>query len=225
MTTNTEGLKPCATESEWQSLAACMYQAAGAYDMPVRFLDALSAAQSGEPFAHLLPKLLPVACPAQASEAIPDAFDNRPRPDSFSQGYVDGWNGYRDALLKMRALSTMPVEPVISAKVESFRSSNNAIKEALEYAIEPVTNPHFAIHPEAVDAPLAITVQTNGDAVDRLTRGDDPSETESIVACLRDDAAWLLQANPDDEKAQNMVDAANLIEQLETALMDVNHES
>lgn len=71
---------------------------------------------------------------AQASEAIPDAFDNRPRPDSFSQGYVDGWNGYRDALLKIRALSTMPVEPV--------------------------TNPHDAIRPVVQDAPSAINGTT-----------------------------------------------------------------
>src|SRR5690606_32197429 len=35
----------------WQALAAAMYQAAGAYDMPVRFLDALSAAANGEDFA------------------------------------------------------------------------------------------------------------------------------------------------------------------------------
>lgn len=69
--------QPVPTQSEWQSLAACMYQAAGAFDMPVRFLDALSAAQRGEPFAHLLRKLLPVAQPApmQMDWRTQEAFD------------------------------------------------------------------------------------------------------------------------------------------------------
>ncbi|ARP89780.1 hypothetical protein CAL14_05345 [Bordetella genomosp. 9] len=42
-------------------LAACMYQAAGAFNMPVRFLDALSAAAQGEAFEHLMDGLLPVS--------------------------------------------------------------------------------------------------------------------------------------------------------------------
>lgn len=47
-------------EKQWQELAAVMYQAAGAYDMPTRVLDLLAAAQRGEPFNHLLPNILPV---------------------------------------------------------------------------------------------------------------------------------------------------------------------
>lgn len=43
----------------WQELAAVMYQAAGAYNMPERIMDLLSAAQNGEPFDHLL-DVLPV---------------------------------------------------------------------------------------------------------------------------------------------------------------------
>lgn len=35
-----------------RSLAAAMYQAAGAYDMPVRFLDVLAAAGNGEPITE-----------------------------------------------------------------------------------------------------------------------------------------------------------------------------
>jgi hypothetical protein len=51
----------------WQSLAAALYQACGAYDMPERILDALSAAQHGEPFDHLIDGLLPCNPPVSQS--------------------------------------------------------------------------------------------------------------------------------------------------------------
>lgn len=47
-------------------LALVLYQACGAYDMPVRVLDLLSAASSGEPYEHLLDGILPVEPPASA---------------------------------------------------------------------------------------------------------------------------------------------------------------
>ena len=49
---------------EFKRICSAMYQAAGAYDMPVRFLDALSAAANGESFAHLIDGLLPCDPPA-----------------------------------------------------------------------------------------------------------------------------------------------------------------
>lgn len=52
----------------WQTLAAALYQAAGAYDMPVRILDALSAAANGEPFEHLIGGLLPIEHVSEADE-------------------------------------------------------------------------------------------------------------------------------------------------------------
>ncbi len=45
-------------------LAAVLYQACGAYDMPERVLDLLSAAANGEPYEHLLGGILPVEPPA-----------------------------------------------------------------------------------------------------------------------------------------------------------------
>lgn len=45
-------------------LAASLYQACGAYDMPERILDALSAAANGEPFAHMIDGLLPCVPPS-----------------------------------------------------------------------------------------------------------------------------------------------------------------
>lgn len=47
------------TVRDYQRLAAAMYQAAGCYDLPERFLDVLSCAQRREPFRHLLDGLLP----------------------------------------------------------------------------------------------------------------------------------------------------------------------
>lgn len=46
-----------------QELAASLYQACGAYDMPERILDALSAAANGEPFSHMIDGLLPCTPP------------------------------------------------------------------------------------------------------------------------------------------------------------------
>jgi hypothetical protein len=44
--------------------------------------------------------------------------------------------------------------------------------------------------------------------------GEEPTEIESVIACLDDDAAKILQINPDDEIALNMQTAANLLEKL-----------
>jgi hypothetical protein len=61
-------------------LAACMYQAAGAFNMPVRFLDALSAAAQGEPFEHMLDSLLPVTTD-EPGAWDPDAAINSQRKE------------------------------------------------------------------------------------------------------------------------------------------------
>lgn len=47
-----------------RGLAASLYQACGAYDMPDRILDVLSAAANGEPFAHMIDGLLPCVPPS-----------------------------------------------------------------------------------------------------------------------------------------------------------------
>ena len=44
---------------DYKSLCAALYQACGAYDMPERVLDALSAAANGEEFSHLIDGILP----------------------------------------------------------------------------------------------------------------------------------------------------------------------
>lgn len=48
-------------QDHWLQLAASMYQAAGTFNLPIRFLDILSAAANGEPFDHMLESLLPVS--------------------------------------------------------------------------------------------------------------------------------------------------------------------
>ena len=47
-----------------RALAASLYQACGAYDMPTRVLDVLSAAANGEPFTHMIDGLLPCVPPS-----------------------------------------------------------------------------------------------------------------------------------------------------------------
>lgn len=49
-------------DARW--LAASLYQACGAYDMPERILDVLSAAANCEPFAHMIDGLLPCVPPS-----------------------------------------------------------------------------------------------------------------------------------------------------------------
>lgn len=58
-------------ESRLQYLCAAMYQAAGAYDMPVRFLDALSkAGNGGDVSVSEIEALLPCDPPSGAAQEV-----------------------------------------------------------------------------------------------------------------------------------------------------------
>lgn len=59
------------TLEEYRELAGVMYQAAGAYDMPERIMNLLSAAQGGQPFGRLL-DVLPVYAPGDLVITLPD---------------------------------------------------------------------------------------------------------------------------------------------------------
>lgn len=52
---------------DWIMLAAVMYQAAGAYNMPARIMDMLAAAKNGEDFGNPL-LLLPIEYPEQEDQ-------------------------------------------------------------------------------------------------------------------------------------------------------------
>lgn len=56
------GAAPQASEV-WRNLAATVYQACGAYNMPAKVLDLLSAAASGERFDHMIDGILPIEGP------------------------------------------------------------------------------------------------------------------------------------------------------------------
>ena len=47
------------SDQDYIHLCAALYQACGAYDMPERVLDALSAAANAQPFIHLVDDILP----------------------------------------------------------------------------------------------------------------------------------------------------------------------
>lgn len=61
------------TTDDYRNLCACLYQAAGVYNLPERFLDALSNAQSGEAFSDMIEDLLPV-CLVEVEEAALEAL-------------------------------------------------------------------------------------------------------------------------------------------------------
>jgi hypothetical protein len=53
---------------------------------------------------------------------------------------------------------------------------------------------------------------------------DEPSDDESLIACLGDDAAKLMQANPGDEMATTMLVAAIRISQLLSRMQPPNNQ-
>mgnify|MGYP003111259026 CR=1 FL=1 len=79
---------PAPDVADWKTkrLASALYQACGAYDMPDRVLDALSAAANGQPFAHLIDAILPCnpapAAPDVAGlvEALETCLEMEERP-------------------------------------------------------------------------------------------------------------------------------------------------
>lgn len=60
-----------------RGLAAALYQACGAYDMPEQILDVLSAAANGEPFTHMIAGLLPCVPPVESGvEGLVEALEH-----------------------------------------------------------------------------------------------------------------------------------------------------
>ena len=96
-------------------LAGTLYQACGAYDMPERVLDVLSAAANGEPLEHMIDGVLPCYPPqtsaAPVSSSRPDLEpDVEPVPDapwyhqmadaaSFSGVKIYGWSKSKQAFV------------------------------------------------------------------------------------------------------------------------------
>lgn len=100
--------------SAWQQLAFAAYQAAGAFDLPVRFLNVLSAAADGQPFSHLLGELQPVSLKESGpAEAWRNQFECRfshlslesvtneglvAYTDPKTQGAWEGWLAAKNAV-------------------------------------------------------------------------------------------------------------------------------
>ena len=89
---------------DMRALAASLYQACGAYDMPTRVLDVLSAAANGEPFAHMIDGLLPCVPPSeQEVRALVEALENG--------AAALAWNCFREC----RAVHAGPIMPAAKA--------------------------------------------------------------------------------------------------------------
>lgn len=85
-----------------RALAAALYQACGAYDMPDRVLDALSAAANGEPFAHMVDGLLP---------CVPE-YDVRALVEALEECAASlAWNCFGEC----RAIHAGPIMPAAMA--------------------------------------------------------------------------------------------------------------
>ena len=81
------------SESQWPALAAALYQEAGAFDMPERILDVLSAAASGEPFDHLIDGLLP--CVHEEPESQRDGWKLVPCEPTNAMTFVGQAHRYK----------------------------------------------------------------------------------------------------------------------------------
>lgn len=144
--------KPVAQGDEWRTLAACMYQAAGAFDMPVRFLDVLSAAADGEPFGHMLDGLLPVETGARGDEwadvadfsELIDDYQCAQRDGSFTDRHKARMallNAYRAALARQQGGSDAKKERFDRLQdilAEYYKGCSNTLGEGPENCTECV---------------------------------------------------------------------------------------
>lgn len=101
-----------------RALAASLYQACGAYDMPERILDALSAAANGEPFAHMIDGLLPCVPPSdQDVQSLVEALEECAASLA--------WNCFGEC----RAVHAGPIMPAAMA-LEAARTALAAHRQA-----------------------------------------------------------------------------------------------
>lgn len=101
-----------------RGLAASLYQACGAYDMPERILDALSAAASGEPFTHMIDGLLPCVPPSEQDvRSLVEALENC--------AAALAWNCFGEC----RAVHAGPIMPAAKA-LDTARTALAAHRQA-----------------------------------------------------------------------------------------------
>lgn len=101
-----------------RALAASLYQACGAYDMPTRILDVLSAAANGKPFAHMIDGLLPCVPPSdQEVRALVEALEECAASLA--------WNCFGEC----RAVHAGPIMPAAMA-LDTARAALDAHRQA-----------------------------------------------------------------------------------------------
>lgn len=105
-----------------RALAAFIYQACGAYDMPERILDALSAAANGEPFTHMIDGLLPCVPPSgEGVRALVEALEECAASLA--------WNCFGEC----RAIHAGPIMPAAMA-LDAARTALDAHRQAQRQA-------------------------------------------------------------------------------------------
>lgn len=105
-----------------RALAASLYQACGAYNMPERILDALSAAANGEPFTHMIDGLLPCVPPSdQDVQSLVEALEECAASLA--------WNCFGEC----RAIHAGPIMPAAKA-LDTARAALDAHRQAQRQA-------------------------------------------------------------------------------------------
>jgi len=105
-----------------RALAASLYQACGAYGMPERILDALSAAANGEPFTHMIDGLLPCVPPSgEGVRSLVEALEEC--------AAALAWNCFGEC----RAVHAGPIMPAVMA-LDAARTALDAHRQAQRQA-------------------------------------------------------------------------------------------
>ncbi|WP_116521041.1 hypothetical protein [Achromobacter insuavis] len=124
----------------WEELAATVYQACGGYDMPARVLDLLSAAASGQDFAHLINGVLPCCAPvADERAACPTDVCQAGKTDGVlcANEECDRTNGVRPPMCRIPGVreDVLRRAALVSAPVAGEAPTDD---EIIDMAVEPL---------------------------------------------------------------------------------------
>ena len=109
-----------------QSLAAAMYQAAGTYDMPVRFLDILSAAGNGDQITdEQVDALLPCYAPDMAKRL--EAAERDVARLNFVEQHPDWMN-----VMRFKRKHLWRIGPFSNYPQDAFHTLREAIDAAMQ---------------------------------------------------------------------------------------------
>lgn len=169
-------------------------------------VEAMARARPGETV------VIDVRNVAVRGEAVAEAWKYRTKgSDRWLVTMQEGW------VKSLEGAEVIPLVPA-AAPVAAGESSDVMVRfEKWKAYPLPALNSdgHFDkdwLHREFVAFKAGMASIRAADALDSKPTDDEPTERETLIACLGDDAVTLLRANPDDEMAQTMREAAAMLE-------------